>query len=95
LHDKLKVYQRSGVQEYLVWRVLDRALDWFVLREGRYERLTPGPGGVLKSGVFPGLWLAVPALLSGDLAAVLASLQEGIASPEHGAFVATLGENSS
>lgn len=95
LHDKLKVYQRSGVREYLVWRVLDGALDWFVLREGRYERLTPDPGGVLKSEVFPGLWLAAPALLSGDLAAVLARLQEGIASPEHGAFIAALGENSS
>lgn len=95
LHDKLKVYQRSGVREYLVWRVLDEALDWFVLREGRYERLLPDPGGVLKSEVFPGLWLVAPALLNGDLAAVLARLQEGIASPEHGAFIAALKENSS
>ena len=94
LHDKLKVYQRSGVREYIVWRVLDRTLDWFVLREGRYERLSPDPDGVLKSEVFPGLWLDAPALLSGDLAAVLVRLQEGIDSPEHGTFVAALKENA-
>jgi Uma2 family endonuclease len=28
LHTKLNVYRRSGVREYLVWRVVDRALDW-------------------------------------------------------------------
>ena len=42
LHDKLHAYRRSGVQEYVVWRVLDRAIDWFVLREGRFAILPPG-----------------------------------------------------
>ncbi|OJW14262.1 MAG: hypothetical protein BGO49_10295, partial [Planctomycetales bacterium 71-10] len=32
LGDKLRAYRRNGVREYLVWRVLDRAIDWFVLR---------------------------------------------------------------
>ncbi|WP_052317439.1 MULTISPECIES: Uma2 family endonuclease [Caldilinea] len=36
LHDKLRVYPRCGVQEYLVWRVYDQAIDWFALSEGRY-----------------------------------------------------------
>jgi Uma2 family endonuclease len=31
LHDKLEAYRRNGVREYLVWRVDDRAVDWFVL----------------------------------------------------------------
>jgi len=62
LHDKLRAYRRNGVQEYVVWRVLDGALDWFVLREGSYERLASDEAGVLKSEVFPGLWLAVPSL---------------------------------
>ncbi|MCU0875927.1 MAG: Uma2 family endonuclease, partial [Pirellulaceae bacterium] len=39
LHDKLRVYRRNGVREYVVWRVGDRAIDWFALREDRYERL--------------------------------------------------------
>jgi len=74
LHRKLRVYLRSGVQEYLVWRTLDQQLDWFELREGEYVPLAPDEQGRLRSRVFPGLWLAVAPLLAGDLAAVLAEL---------------------
>lgn len=90
LHDKLRAYRRNGVQEYVVWRVLDRALDWLILREGSYERLESDEAGILRSEVFPGLWLAVPSLLAGDMTAVLATLQEGLASDEHAAFVVRL-----
>lgn len=90
LHDKLRVYRRNGVQEYVVWRVLDAELDWLVLRDGAYARLEPDEAGALQSALFPGLRLAVPALLAGDLAAVLATLQEGLASPEHATFVERL-----
>jgi Uma2 family endonuclease len=92
LHDKLRAYRRNGVQEYVVWRVLDDALDWLILREGAYEPLTPDDAGILRSEVFPGLWLAVNALLTKDLAGVLAMLQQGLASPDHAAFVARLHE---
>jgi Uma2 family endonuclease len=90
LHDKLQAYRRNGVQEYVVWRVLDGELDWLALREGRYERLEPDGSGVLRSEVFPGLWLDVPALLRGELAAVLSTLQAGLASAEHAALVERL-----
>ena len=90
LHTKFQIYQRSGVREYLVWRVLERAVDWFVLRSGQYERLVPDTQGVLRSEVFPGLWLDTAALLRGDIAGVLAAVQRGLASPEHQAFVAHL-----
>jgi Uma2 family endonuclease len=90
LHDKLEAYRRNGVREYLVCRVFDRQLDWFVLREGRYEPLAPAPDGSLRSTVFPGLWLDPAALLRGDLAALLALVQQGLASPEHAEFVARL-----
>jgi Uma2 family endonuclease len=33
LHDKLRTYERNGVHEYVVWRVLERDVDWFVLAE--------------------------------------------------------------
>jgi Uma2 family endonuclease len=99
LHDKLRAYRRNGVQEYLVWRVLDSELDWLVLRAGVYERLQPDDAGVIRSEVFPGLRLAVPSLLAGDAATVLATLQAGLASPEHAAFVerlrATAGQGAS
>jgi Uma2 family endonuclease len=92
LGKKLHAYRRNGVREYLVWRVQDREIDWFVLREGRYELLAPGPDGVWRSEAFPGLWLDSSALLRDDLAAVLATVQRGLESPEHAAFVAGLGE---
>jgi Uma2 family endonuclease len=87
LNAKLHVYRRSGVQEYLVWRVLDRRIDWFVLRGGRYERLEPDDRGVLRSPFFPGLWLATAALLLGDLAGTLQVLDEGLSTAEHAVFV--------
>ncbi len=92
LHDKLKIYRRNGVQEYLVWRVLDDAIDWFSLEEGDYVPLPATENGVVCSRVFPGLWLAVTALLQGDLAAVMAALQEGLRSPEHGEFAGRLAD---
>jgi len=86
LHDKLRAYQRNGVREYIVCRVLDGQIDWFVLRGERYEPLAPAPDGTLRSTVFPGLWLDTAALLRGDLTAVLAMVQQGLNSPEHAAF---------
>src|SRR5206468_3029111 len=54
---KLPVYRRNGVREYVVWRVSDRAIDWFVLRAGQFDRLPLTPQGLYQSEVFPGLWL--------------------------------------
>ena len=90
LHAKLRVYRRNGVREYIVWRVLDKEIDWFVLRDGQYERLHLDAEGLYRSEVFSGLWLDPAALLRGDLATVLAVVQRGLASPEHAAFAARL-----
>jgi Uma2 family endonuclease len=92
LHSKLDAYRRNGVCEYVVWRVRDRALDWFVLREGRYERLVAGPDGITRSQVFPGLWLDAAALLAGDTVRVADVVQQGLGSPEHAAFAGRLRE---
>jgi Uma2 family endonuclease len=86
---KLRAYQRNGVQEYLLFRVEDGAIDWFRLRGVQYE-LLPTTGGIIRSEVFPGLWLAPTALLAGDLLQMLTVLHQGLASPEHAAFVAAL-----
>jgi Uma2 family endonuclease len=95
LHDKMDAYRRNGVREYVVWRVLDGELDWFVLRGGVYERLLPDEAGLLKSEAFPGLWLDVAALLRGDMATVLARLQEGLNGEDHATFVRRLSETTS
>lgn len=92
LYDKKTVYRRNSVQEYIVWQVFDQKLDWFVLREGEYHLQTVDDQGILRSEVFPGLWLAVSALLAGDMATVLAVVQEGLQSPDHAAFVQKLGQ---
>jgi len=90
LHDKLNVYRRNGVREYLVWRTEDRAMDWFVLINGRFEKLPVGDDGILRSTVLPGLWLDPAAVIRGDLRRVLEVLNLGIAAASHEAFVEKL-----
>jgi Uma2 family endonuclease len=90
LHTKLHVYRRHGVREYVVWRVLDQRLDWFLLEAGEFQPLPPEAAGILRSPTFAGLWLDSAALLRGDMQQVLAVVQQGLASPEHAAFVQKL-----
>ena len=33
LHEKLQVYRRNGVREYLVWKVLEKAVVWYHLQD--------------------------------------------------------------
>lgn len=87
LHDKKRAYRRNGVQEYIVWRTLEAQLDWFVLTADEYVPLATDKQGVFHSQVFPGLWLDGTALLAGDMARVLAVLQQGLGSVEHQDFV--------
>lgn len=65
-------------------------MDWFILRQGQWERLPRNPAGIFQSEVFPGLWLDPAALIRGDMVRVLQVLQEGLATPEHAGFVARL-----
>ena len=89
LNAKRNAYRRNGVLEYVVWRVLDQKIDWFVLHEGEYQRLALDEG-LYKSATFAGLWLDPEALIRGDLAAVLATLRRGADGPEHADFVERL-----
>ena len=90
LGKKFQVYRRNKVQEYIVWRVLDRAIDWFSWNNGDYERLPATADSVVKSLVFPGLWLDLAAIIRHDFVRAHAVLQQGLQSPEHAAFVAAL-----
>jgi hypothetical protein len=73
----------------MVWRVEDRAFDWFILRNEQYERLIP-QAGIIKSETFPGLWIDCGVLLRRDHVRVHEVLQQGLRSPEHAAFVNAL-----
>jgi Uma2 family endonuclease len=90
LHDKLWAYRRNGVREYLVWLTQEQAFRWYLLQAGEYVLQQPDELGILRSRVFPGLQLAIEALLGGDMQQVLVVLQEGIASEAHQRFVAQL-----
>lgn len=94
LHAKLRAYRRNGVQEYVVWRTRNRRIDWFELADGDYRTLPADDAGVVRSRVFPGLRLAVGALLNGDLAGALRELQDGIDSDDHRRFAARLAETT-
>ncbi len=95
LNTKLNVYRRNGVREYIVWRVLDRQIDWFVLRNGEFVRLALDEDGAYRSEAFPGLWLDPAALVRGDTESVKTTLQRGLASPQHFDFVARLNPETS
>jgi Uma2 family endonuclease len=80
-------YERTGVREYLVVGLDPDELVWFILRDGRFERLGPGGDGLYRSEVFPGLWLDPAALFNEDLAGLVAAVDLGAATPEHAEFV--------
>lgn len=90
LHTKMTIYRRNRVLEYIVWRVLDGQIDWFILRGSQYDRLQPDGAGIVRSEAFPGLWLDTTAMIEGQMTRVFDVLRQGVASPEHAAFIEKL-----
>jgi Uma2 family endonuclease len=90
LHGKKRDYEKAGVREYLVAALRQEQVFWFVRRRGKFRELAPGADGVLRSEVFPGLWLDAAALLGRDRKRLLTVLRKGLASTEHAAFVRKL-----
>ena len=90
LHEKRDDYERYGVREYVVYAVRQRRVFWWAFRNGRYEEVPAGADGIFRSAVFPGLWLDPDALARTDAPRLLAVLRQGLASPEHAAFVTAL-----
>jgi hypothetical protein len=91
LHVKRDCYQAARVPEYLAVLLYEKEVRWHVLTDERYELLPPDPDGLFRSRIFPGLWLDAKALLEGDMAQVLARVQDGLNSSDHEAFVRELG----
>jgi Uma2 family endonuclease len=90
LGEKKQLYRSAGVREYLVLLLARRELRWYRLAGNSYKLVSVPRDGILRSHVFPGLWLDVAALLAGDMAQVLKVLNQGLESPEHAAFVSRL-----
>lgn len=90
MNQKKQVYARHGISEYLVLLTHEQRLVWYVLRGGTYEGLAADNDGIFYSEIFPGPWLNQDAVWRNDMATILATVQEGLTSPEHNAFVEKL-----
>jgi Uma2 family endonuclease len=92
LRQKRLEYEAAGVPEYIVCDLAANRVHWFALRGEYYVHRDPDADGILRSDVFPGLWLDPSALLSGDSRRVLEVLQSGLATPDHQTFAMKLGK---
>ena len=88
LGKKRKLYERYGVQEYVVYDAKDQTLHWFQLPGT--EMIHPDSAGVYKSQLFPGLWIDSKALARGDAAGLFAAVEAGTKTAAHKKFVAKL-----
>ena len=90
LNRKKLDYEKAGVREYTVAAVRTNKLYWFIRRGGKFKVLPKDSDGIIRSRVFPGFWLDPAAFLNRDNQRLLEVLRQGLASPEHAAFVAKL-----
>ena len=86
---KLQLYQRVGVREYLSVLLNPRKIIWRELQGERYREIPPDPDGLIRSRVFPGLWLD-PEAVWDPMKPVGKAVDKGIATEEHAAFVRRL-----
>jgi Uma2 family endonuclease len=94
LHRKKGDYERAGVREYVVLALPMQQVFWFVRRRDKYQEVPLPADGVFRSRAFPGLWLDAEALLRHQRQRLLAALKQGLAAPEHAAFVAKLAKQA-
>jgi Uma2 family endonuclease len=87
---KLALYQGAGVREYITVEQFGQRMIWRVLENGAYVAQTLPPDGIVRSQVFPGLWLDLAAFWADDGAKMLAALNAGLASDDHRQFVERL-----
>lgn len=91
LHLKKDRYHLAGVNEYIVFCLNPVSLYWFDLRQSESEKLQADADGIIRSRIFPGLWIHEAGLLETDRQKTLAVLNDGIASAEHDEFALELG----
>jgi len=86
---KLELYRSVGVREYLTVLLDTEQVVWRQLVRGRFREIKPDDDGLLRSRVFPGLWLD-PAALWNPKRSVRTAVEKGLRSAEHAAFVRRL-----
>ena len=89
LTDKRDLYEAAGVREYFVHVVREKSCVVFRAEDGRLGP-TELDGGVFRSEMFPGLHIDCDALTGRDFERLVTTLELGLATPEHAAFVGRL-----
>ena len=87
---KLDLYQRAGVREYVTIEIFGKRIVWRVLEEGVYGPQKAPADGILRSRVFPGLWLDVAAFWDDNGPKMLPTLNAGLSTEDHQRFVDAL-----
>jgi hypothetical protein len=90
LNQKYDLYERMGVLEYVAILMYEQEIRWHRLTSKGYQLIAPTADTIWKSKIFPGLWLDGKAMLANDGTQVLATLERGLSSPAHAAFVKKL-----
>jgi Uma2 family endonuclease len=88
LHEKKSDYEQAQIGEYVVICVEEKKVYWFDSVSRRTKKLPSD--GVLRSRMFPGLWIDCPALFAYDTRRLIRVLNKGLASPEHARFIKRL-----
>jgi Uma2 family endonuclease len=88
LNTKHRIYRDHGVAEYLVASISEGRLRWFDLRTD--AELPLPDDGIIRVCSFPGLWIPSEAFFAIDGETLMNTLNAGLASPEHAAFVERL-----
>ncbi len=94
LFEKKTMYERFGVEEYLVWRTEDAVIDCFDLQHGKYVNISPAEG-IWKSRTFGGLWFDTLQLAARNFDAALVATQAGLNSSDHHTFAQRLSQKRS
>lgn len=89
LKQKMRQYEQAGVEEYVVVLAEKNEVEWFYMFNNRFRPLR-ATAGLLKSKVFPGLWLEPATLFSDSTDSLLDAVVEGTDSNGHSKLVAKL-----
>ena len=74
---KFREYERGGVREYWIVDPELKRADFFVLEDGRYQRVEPA-GGIYLSRELPGFWIRLEWLWDTPDGDVLAEIEAGV-----------------
>lgn len=88
MYSKRSRYEATGVLEYLIVNTREGRLHWFDLQSGSTRSIDSD--GIVRTQVMPGLWIDSKAVIEKNGARMMAILNQGLATPEHVAFVQKL-----